>query len=116
MSDTSAATESDIHQMLKVINQDLRGANALARACLAGLAATSAEARQAIAQALASKDAMAADELSGGWDSEAFVARTSQQLDLATPAHERLCEAMERALVQKAALIEDDEDLIRRRA
>ena len=116
MSDTSAAAQADIHQMLKVINRDLRGANALARACLAGLAATSADARQAIAQALATREPMPTDELPDGWDPEAFVAQTSQQLGLATSAQERLCEAIEQALVRHAALIEDNEEVLKRRA
>jgi hypothetical protein len=108
VSEMRTPAQADIHQMLRTINRDLRGANALARACLAGLAATSVEARQAIAQALASGEPMAANELADGWNPDAALARTNQQLNLTTPAHDRLCEALERALVRQADLIEDD--------
>jgi hypothetical protein len=106
MGDPRTPAEADIHQLLHMINRDLRGANALARACLTGLAASSAEARQAIHQALLSP--AASDEATSSWSPEAVVARAHQQSNLHTLAHERLCEALESALVRQAALIEDD--------
>jgi hypothetical protein len=108
LGDLSTPAEADIHQLLHMINRDLRGANALARACLAGLAASSPEARQAISQVLILDGPAATDETTPSWSPEAVVARAHQQSNLHTLAHERLCEALERALVRQAALIEDD--------
>jgi hypothetical protein len=109
--DTGALPQPDVHEMLRIINRDLRGANALARACLAGLATVSSEAREAITSALAGQD-----EHGGGFNPEAVVARTWEQLNIPSPVHERLCAALERALVSKAAEIEDGDSEIRRRA
>jgi hypothetical protein len=111
----TAPGQPDIHELLHAINRDLRGANALARACLAGLATVSDEARGAIDAALAD-EVPAADDRRDGWIPEAALALAWHQMNMSSPAHDRLCEAMERALVSKAAEIEDEAAPRQRRA
>lgn len=108
MTNATAPGQPDIHELLHAINRDLRGANALARACLAGLATVSSEARGAIDEAL-SQDGLATIP-------DATLARARYELNVSTPAHDRLCEALERALVRKAAEFDDEAIAHQRRA
>jgi hypothetical protein len=112
----TSSAEADIHHLLRMISRDLRGANALARACLAGLATISAETRGAIETVLALEEPGAGHDPATGWGAEGVIALARRHLNHRAPAHDRLCDELERALVNKAALIEGEDAEIRRRA
>jgi hypothetical protein len=100
--------DGDVQQHLKAVDIDLRCSLAFSRAVLQGLAAISAQARHALDAALDEElCAIAFDDADSSTAAHQIVSEARAKLHTPMPFQDRLARDLERAIIEKAAALED---------
>jgi len=105
VTDETVSAAADIREVLQALDNQSRCLAAIGRACLAGLAAVSDDARGAIDESLAGETPKGA----GRGAVEAFLGETRQWLATRASGRDLLLDRLESALVRKADALPEPE-------